>query len=210
MKRTWSENIGNPGLRPNPVYSGLLVLLASLVFYTPPVQARGKTEKFYAYANASIGLGASWGDSGYRDPLSGDFSGFFRSELYFSNKKRGWGLGIYAELSDPGSLIESRLLYGGGLMLVSPDFFYMSAAWSAGVYQREYRHGELSGLTTGLSIGFRPRVTAWDFLVAARVDLRTAVGVDENIVTLSMQLDLVALVALMLLPSWADAFKWFN
>ena len=193
---------------------GLVLLFATIMLGGHPARAQEqqvaetKKKTFYPGVNTSITLGASWGDSGYRTPLDGAFSMGLRSEFHISKQERGWGVGLYAEVTDPGSLIDSRWLYGGGLMFVSPEFLYMGAACSMGVYHRQSKRGDLTGLTTGLTIGLRPRLTTWDFLLAARVDFRTAVGANENIVTVGVQLDLMAALALIAAQDLSAAAIW--
>lgn len=175
--------------------------LAALALAPQAAAHAGESDRpgFYPLVNLSMTLGATWGDSGYATPLEGAFAFGLRGELSFSLRRPGWGLGIYGEIGEPGSLFESRWLGGGGINLLSPRLWYLGAALSAGFYGRESRENAYPGFTTGLSLGLRPRAFVWDFLLAFRVDLRQAIGRDEQSVTIGAHLDLAAAVALVAL-----------
>ena len=165
---------------------------------------------FFPQANISLTFGATWGDSDYPVPLEGAFAFAARAELHVAWQRGGWGFGVYGEIADPGSYFEARWLGGGGVMILSPRLWYLGAAWSGGAYGRESETGAYPGLTSGLSVGLRPRVWYWDFVIAFRVDLRSAVGRDEKSVTVGIQLDLAGLFVLTMLAVNPTGWRRIN
>jgi len=172
-----------------------LIAVASVLGAPRFVRAEGKSALDLGL-NVSVTLGSTWGDSEYVTPLSGAFAFGVRAEAHLARQDGGWALGLYGEAGDPGSHFEARWLGGGGLMLLSPRLLVFGAAWSIGVYGRESTIGAYSGLTSGLTVGLRPRAFVWDFLIAARVDVRSANSRAEKTITVGVQLDVGVLIYL--------------
>jgi len=160
--------------------------------------ARRHEKKTYPGGNASLTIGVSWGDDNKGEAFTGALSMDLRTEFHLAQQERGWAFGAYAELGKMGMERDHGWIYGGGLQVLSPSFWFMDAAWSIGVYGHEFDCGNSFGLTTGLSIGIRPRFWKWDFLLAVRADYRTSIDGSENIVTIGLQADLVVALVYML------------
>lgn len=144
-------------------------------------------------------LGATWGNTEYVTPLDGAFSFSLRAEGSYALRPGSWALGVYGELTEPGSLFQARWLGGGGLQVLTPPLWIFGGSLSTGLYGRDGGadpRGDYAGFTAGAAFGLRPRAFWWDFLLAVRVDYRQALGRHEQSFTVGVQLDVGILFAL--------------